>query len=41
LWFPPPPPPGWLGGFLDDLVDPLVAQVQRLGDLAQRPAGRV
>jgi hypothetical protein len=28
----PPPPPGRLGGLVDHLVDPLVAQAERLGD---------
>jgi hypothetical protein len=36
-----PLPPGRRGGLLDDLVDPLMAQAQCLGDLPQRPAGRV
>jgi hypothetical protein len=30
-----------LGGLIDDLVDPLVAQPQHLGDLPQRPTRRV
>jgi hypothetical protein len=38
---PPPPRSRRLGGLVDDLVDPLVAQAQFLGDLPQRPAGRV
>jgi len=35
---------GWHGNpdwALDDLVDPLVRQLERLGDLAQRAAGGV
>jgi len=38
---PAPPRPRRLGGLVDDLVDPLVTQPQRLGDLPQRPAGGV
>lgn len=37
----PTPPPRRRGGLVDDLVDPLVAQAQGLGDIPQRPAGRV
>jgi hypothetical protein len=41
LGAPTPPRSPRLGGLVDDLVDPLVAQTERLGDLPQRPAGRV